>query len=360
MALRRYRNSKVWHYQTKVNGRSWTRSTGETDKRRARAKTPELEGLAELHRKRRGKLLRFSQAMVAEIARAEQDVGIRAAERASDSLRIFLKWLKRDIELEKITTELLGDFQRFRLRERATSTVNKDLGSIFCLLRHNGFHVAKPESRQGRKTRQRHFAGPELRRFFSAVQDETHEALFMLLLVTGARPAEVIPSTRSNHVALLKREVDVEHGTVTIRTAKMKPGQEDKQRVIRIPVEVMDRLVRQMERVKGIHVFPSNSSLAHLFDRILERAGVPKYNELGHKLTAHSFRHTFATIQAEAVNANPFQLKAILGHCQTSTTDRYCHARSNAQIIGIEDILRGVSSGCESGEIEQSEESQVQ
>jgi len=33
-----------------VNGKTWDRSTGETDKRKAAARIPEFESLAQLHR----------------------------------------------------------------------------------------------------------------------------------------------------------------------------------------------------------------------------------------------------------------------------------------------------------------------
>jgi integrase len=35
---------------------------------------------------------------------------------------------------------------------------------------------------------------------------------------------------------------------------------------------------------------------------------------LGQKVTAHCFRHTYATLMAEAIGQNPFVLKEILGH----------------------------------------------
>ena len=41
------------------------------------------------------------------------------------------------------------------------------------------------------------------------------------------------------------------------------------------------------------HVFSPNQSFSQLFERILARAGIEKIDALGHKLIAHSFRHTF-------------------------------------------------------------------
>jgi len=52
----------------------------------------------------------------------------------------------------------------------------------------------------------------------------------------------------------------------------------------------------------GPFVFPErNSSLKNTFDRILKRAGIEKLDVLGRKVTAHSFRHTYATLMAQSV-----------------------------------------------------------
>jgi integrase len=144
-------------------------------------------------------------------------------------------------------------------------------------------------------------------------------------------------------VALLKQEVNADDCTITIRTAKLKCGQKEKLRIIKVPEDLMIRLVKQMAEIPGDFIFEPNGNLSGLFDRIINRAEIPKIDPLGHKLTAHSFRHTFATLQASAVSFNPFLLKEILGHCQLSTTDRYCHARTDAVIIEVSNLLGGVS-----------------
>ena len=125
----------------------------------------------------------------------------------------------------------------------------------------------------------------------------------------------------------------------------MKMGQRAKERVMGVSTEVLERLLRQIRQNPDPHVFPANGALSKLFDRILERADIPKFDELGRKLTAHSFRHTYATFQAEAVSANPFLLKEILGHSQLSTTERYCHPRMEATVVDVSDFVGGVKGG---------------
>jgi integrase len=337
MSLRKVGN--VWIYRCKVDGKTWARSTGETDKRKAVAKIPELEALAQLHREQPVKLVRLSRAIVAEVARIEVDVSPRQAIRNHNCFKNFLKWLGRDIELSKIDTDLLAWYQRDRLRKAAASTVRQELHAVCAMLRQNKLRVEKPKFTPGRKTEQRDLTEDELARFFQAC-DEDQKVLFSFLLATGARPAEVIPSVRSAHVALLKKEIDPESGSVAIRSAKIKPHQKPKTRIIHISPELMERVMEHAGRQKGPHVFPVNQSLANLFDRILKRAEIPKLDELGRKLTAHSFRHTYASMMARRVSYNPHILKEVLGHHQLSTTDRYIHARTSvAEVVDVGQFL---------------------
>lgn len=100
-----------------------------------------------------------------------------------------------------------------------------------------------------------------IRRFFSHCTKEQW-LLFRLLLETGARPAEIVPSLRPSHVALLKEEVKPETRTVIIRNAKLKPGQEEKIRELRISEELMEELAAYARTIPGPHVFAQrNNSL---------------------------------------------------------------------------------------------------
>lgn len=63
-------------------------------------------------------------------------------------------------------------------------------------------------------------------------------------------------------------------------------------------------------------------------------------------MTAHSFRHTYATLAAQMVGNNLFLVKQILGHTQISTTDRYCHPIAPAIVINLA-ALDG-KDGCQS------------
>jgi integrase len=260
----------------------------------------------------------------------------------SGSLEKFRSWAD-DITLNQINSEMVERYQRCQLRKCARSTVDKDINYLLRLIRQNGFQVGRPSSKRGKTTEVRALTQDELKRFFTACSPE-HKPMFLLMLVTGARPAEVLPSSRSGHVALLKRDLDIDNCRVTIRTAKQTSGSPIKSRIHTIPQELMDLIVKSMATVKGPHVFPGQMLLHRVFTRIIEEAGIEKVDPLGHKLVAHSFRHTYATMVAGTVGGNPFILKQALGHSKISTTDRYCHPKAPAEIIDITPYIEEFSS----------------
>jgi hypothetical protein len=95
--------------------------------------------------------------------------------------------------------------------------------------------------------------------------------------------------------------------------------------VVRIPEEFIDELLGHARAISGPFVFLPNQNLHNTFDRILKRSGFAKVNALGRKLTAHSFRHTFATRMAQQIGNNPFIRKELMGHSKITTTKIFCH-----------------------------------
>lgn len=328
MVLRRVKGRSVWIYQSEVNGKTWSRSTGQTDKKLALKEIPRLKEIAESYRIDPRDPLTLSNAIKAEVQRLKIDVSPNQGERVEFSLKNFLNYAG-DIKLEKITTELLERFQRYRLKKKMSlSTVNRELIYLVRMLRINGFHIQKPSPKPGKVTGQRALTNDELAKFFEACPARL-KPLYLLMLATGARQAELVPSPiMSTHKPLLKSEVDFEHSLIRLRTAKQREGAakaNPKVRVIPLPDWVIEPLKWQMARSKTAFVFKRLFAACRQFDDILKKAGIPKYDALGQKLTGHSFRHTYATLMAEMVGHNAFALKAALGHTRISTTERYCH-----------------------------------
>lgn len=339
--LRRVGN--VWVYQCKLTGKTWSRSTGETNKRRAEIAAKLLHEEAQLLRGQPGALQDLASATVTEVARIEDEVSKRAAERASTHLVKFREWLGSNPPLHKITTKMIDDYQKHMLEKRSADTAHHAIDTICRLLRENGIQVIKPRRRSGTVTQSRPFTKDELEKFFASCP-ESLKPLFMLLLVSGARLAELVPSDRSTHVALLKTELDEETSTVTIRQAKLLRNAAPKIRQIQVPAEVVKMAVEAGKRTEGPHVFQPHYRISRGFDQILKKAGIAKFDPLGRRLTIHSLRHTFGTLMAEAVGSNPFIVKQLLGHSTLAMTDRYCHAKAPAIVIDLASM--GVSNGC--------------
>ena len=80
-----------------------------------------------------------------------------------------------------------------------------------------------------------------------------------------------------------------------------------------------------------------------MFNHILREAGIEKINTLGEKLTAHSFRHTYATILHRKVQGDLSILQRALGHSQITTTMIYDHFEGDAEVIDITPYLPAVN-----------------
>lgn len=327
----------LWYFRAKVNGSQVTWSTGEKNKRKAEAKLPELEGRARFAREQsssisQGKLPTLAAAIEAEVRRLETDVSKAQSARVDQAFGNFLEWLgDKHPALDKIDTELLENYQRARLKMKGkkkcgAETVKHELCYITRMLRNNKLIVAKPAAIPGGKTKVRTFTQEEQDKFINACEPE-YKALFMTANAVGARPAELVPTLRkgdikSKHTPLLKSEVDLKNLRIIIRPSKVREGQEVKVRSVPIDKPLAELLRQQMADTPGPHVFKPCWSLCQQFDRILKKAGIPKYDHLGRKLVAHSFRHTFATRNRKQVR-DVFELMEALGHTQLTTTQGY-------------------------------------
>lgn len=242
----------------------------------------------------------------------------------------------------------------------AEGTVSKELDCILRLLRNNGLAVDRPQYRAGRSAPWRPFTPDELIRFFAAsdtypYSDPEHPdgqtpplgyytPIFLAILVTGARPAELIPSPRSEHVPLLKTELDPITDTVTLRSAKVVKSRRTKNKRgplvsrITIPHPVMETLLAAAKRTPGPHVFPKVKNLAHIFDAILHHAGIPKTDPLGQALATHSLRHNYGTLLAQQ-GINAFVIQNLMRHSDPRMTARYTAHATTAAIVDLTAIL---------------------
>jgi integrase len=271
---------------------------------------------------------------VIEIQRIETEVSLLQAERVGNSFNQFLRWLGEDIQISKIDTNMLNAYQRDRLKIVSRDTVDKDTNFILRLLKNNDIYIKRPKIKGGKKIQIREFTKKELIAFFNHCENPILRCLFLMMLSTGARPTELIPSKRSTHKPLLKDEIDLNRGMVTIRSAKIQPGQQGKVRKIKISYELCKLLKEQIKTNQGDYVFPY-VFISREFNQILKNARISQVDNLGRKLIAHSFRHTYASFIAEEMGGDQFILKELLGHTQIRTTERYVHTRTESKIYDI-------------------------
>lgn len=356
------KRGRIWHYQLYLPGRGlWKRTTGKSNYQQALAEARRLHAQAQLLSASPEESPTLSRAIVREVARIAEQTSERQAERVGIQLANFLAWAG-DLALEKITTEMLDQYQRHRIHSRKTvarrdgtkkparcgalvsaNTVRKEIISIIHLLRENGFQVIRPATLKGAAQHGRPFEKQDLQRFFAASahyppeEPGKYTPLFLLLLATGARPAEFVPSRQSSHVALLKRELDPDSATVTIRSANVHRGNRGKVTRIQVARPVMDAVLQVAEKTPGPHVFPPYQ-IWKAFNAIAKLAGLPKLDELGEKLTAHSFRHTFGTILAEQ-GANAFIIQNVMRHSDPRMTSRYTERAKAPTVIDVSEFL---------------------
>lgn len=203
--------------------------------------------------------------------------------------------------------------------------------------------MSRPIPIKGKGRLGRPFSREELKRFFDACNRFPEEEpgryapLFLLLLATGARPAEIVPSDRSGHVALLKKEIDPENCTVTIRSAKVGRGGRGRVTRLQVAKPVIDAALARAEKIRGPHPF-APMTLNNIFNKILAKAGIPQVDELGEKLTAHSFRHTFGTMLAEQ-GASAFIIQNVMRHADPKMTSRYVERATAPTMIDLSEFM---------------------
>jgi len=194
------KRNKAWHYQTKIEGKTFHRSTGQTDRRQAERVAEQFRVEARLRKKQPEDWPKLSQAMNREVARIETDTSSQQAERALFSFAAFLAWLKRDPHLTEITHELLEEYQRYRLRGHARATVAKDINFLLRMLREN--HIQLPRLRPKLDVKQRFVPFPGMNLFNFSTTSRTISAPSMprfSLRVLDQRNLFLPPVPSTNH-----------------------------------------------------------------------------------------------------------------------------------------------------------------
>lgn len=154
----------------------------------------------------------------------------------------------------------------------------------------------------------------ELKRFVAAAEQEPQRErlAWKLLAHTGMRPSEVL--------GLKIENVRLEDGVIIVRNTKSRQD-----RVLPLPDALCDDFQRQIsERPDNEYVLGGvrkwdRQGMYKAFHRFVDRAGFG-----GRGFTPYVLRHTFGTLVASV--SRDYVVKALMGHKDIGTTQRYLHA----------------------------------
>lgn len=349
-----------WVYRGKV----YTKSTGESDRRKAER---ELERLTRPFREERE--LDVLRVMEARIKAAEE-----AASRpvvALDDLYGKFEALPQSKDITESTRErygaftgLMTEFMKGRGRTDIGSVTEADAEAYLAVLAERCGPVAynvrlvffkrlwrefgggynpfeKFQKRKASKaSSRRSLTEDEVERVMvEAAKDPDDELLFSLGVYTGLRISDC---------ALMKAEsVDLEAGVLRVVPLKTKRHMSA---ALEIPMHPALRKVVEKAFAKRPSGYLSERN-AYMYERrtltdrtraVLERAGIETSMldpEGRRKLVCgfHSLRHTFVSMSIDA-GMNPLLVQRIVGHTSAAMTDHYYHANRKALEEGIAKI----------------------
>ena len=250
-------------------------------------------------------------------------------------------------EMTKITTLELQCFHNENKAKVAVATSNR----IFELVRHAynlalSWSVIPPGVRPAdgirlhkeNNKRERYLdSGDELERFLKSLDAEpsrTVADLFRFLLATGTRRAEAIG-------------VKWEHLSIERQQWRIPMSKSGKSRVVVLNLAAME-IINARPRVPGNpYVFPgklagrSIGNPSRAWRRVLLRAGIdPKTTRI------HDLRHTHASYLVGVASLH--EIAGILGHSNTTTTQRYAHLNDDRLRVAsshVADLMRSASKG---------------
>ena len=162
-----------------------------------------------------------------------------------------------------------------------------------------------------------------------------HACLIRLLLLTGARKAELMN--------LRWEEIDLQRRRLVLPPERSKAGRHSGYR--RIPLSgVAIKLLAEIPRGKSEFVFPADRSglkpmtgIQKVWDHIRREANLGE-------MRLHDLRHSFASF-AIANGENIVHIASVLGHTSTRMTERYLHLRDDDVVALADRTAQRILSG---------------
>ncbi|MBU0609362.1 MAG: tyrosine-type recombinase/integrase [Armatimonadetes bacterium] len=211
------------------------------------------------------------------------------------------------------------------------------LSSLYRFLVKRGLATGNPVDQVDRPrlpdNRRAHLTEAHMARLAAVVERSDEKAILLLLCLLGLRRSEV--------VKLDCGDIDLTGGRIEVRQSKGGHS-----RVLPIPSELATALQTYLRQRNGDPHAPlfvsqtgqrlSRSVLARNFSRWLADAGLE-----GLGLSPHSCRHGAASRWLKA-GLTIIEAQALLGHRDTSTTGKYCHASLDDISAAMSEKLRPI------------------
>jgi site-specific recombinase XerD len=238
-------------------------------------------------------------------------------------LKQFLLWV--DVPIEQVEYPKVLHYIDFLLdRRQKPKTINCQLNRIRrfydYLIYEQGLKIHNPV-RVGSALRMprplpKHLRDEQVDLFLTIVDDVRDKAMFMLMLRSGLRVAEV---------ANLKLEaIDFRRGKILVHG-----GKGSKDRVVYVSKDAVKALVaylkvRPKSRSKYVFLVRKGTYRGQpLSIRSIQKRMKHHARKVALKATCHQLRHSFATTMLNA-GADLSTIQDLLGHTSVTTTQRYC------------------------------------
>jgi len=238
-------------------------------------------------------------------------------------LKQFLVWV--DVPIEQTDYPKVLHYIDFLLdRRQKPDTINCQLHRIRTfydyLIYEQGVKMKNPV-RSGSTLRTgrplpKHLRDEQIALFLAIVDDVRDKAMFMLMLRSGLRVAEV---------ANLKLDaIDFRRGKILVQG-----GKGNKDRVVYVSKDAVKALVAYLKirpKSKSKYVFLVSKGAYRgepLSIRSIQKRMKHHVRKAALKATCHQLRHSFATEMLNA-GADLSTIQDLLGHTSVTTTQRYC------------------------------------
>jgi integrase len=238
---------------------------------------------------------------------------------------IIQLWILPELGDRKVAALRYADIAALHLKMSAKAPTRANravslLSKMFSLARQwewrDGDNPAKGIIRNPENQRKHYVRSNELVRFLTMLRDyprRTPADAITLLLLTGARPAEVYNATWS--------QFDLADGIWVKPAARTKQWEEHR---VPLSVPAVELLVARSNAATDRYVFPGQRADRPMTDARKAWRAIRSQAELPPETRLYDLRHTFASTLASAGLSLPI-IGELLGHTQVSTTKRYAH-----------------------------------